>query len=246
MTRRPRNQPGEPLVRLATWLLATSVAVLVACTPAPIVAPPGEAPELPLRAPDGAERYTVTAHGTSVYARVFRGGRLEKLGHNHVVLFHEVRGDVFVGATAADSLFDLLITTASAEVDPPSLRQRQDGTFQTAVSDDARSRTRDNMLGPDQLDAAAHPYIKLSSTAINGSLARPRVTLDLSLRGVTRRTIVPVSVEISDDGRLVAEGELEVMQSDFGIEPFSTLGGALKVKDRVELVFTITAVRRGG
>ncbi len=102
------------------------------------------------------------------------------------------------------------------------------------------------MLGADQLDAAGHPYIKLSSTAIEGSLARPRVRMDLTLRGVTRRRTVPVSVDISDDGRLVAEGELEVMQSDFGIEPFSTMGGALKVKDRVELVFTVTATRRHG
>lgn len=244
MTRRRRSHSGGPLVRPAAWLLATGLATLVACAPAPVVAPPGEAPDLPLRAPDGAERYSIAAEGTSVYARVFRGGRLEKLGHNHVVLFHDVRGDVFVGETAASSLFDMLITTASAEVDPPELRERQGGAFQTDISDNARSRTRDNMLGADQLDAAGHPYIMLSSIAIEGSLARPHVTLDLTLRGVTRRRTAPVSVDISDDGRLVAEGELEVMQSDFGIEPFSTLGGALKVKDRVELAFTITAVKR--
>lgn len=245
MTRRPREPSSGLLIRPATWLLAIGLATLAACAPAPVVAPPDATPDLPLRTPAGAERYTITAQGTSVYARVFRGGRLEKLGHNHVVLFHEVRGDVFVGDTAADSLFDLLITTASAEVDPSALRRRQGKAFQTDISDNARSRTRENMLGPDQLDAAGHPYIKLSSTAIEGSLARPRVTLDLTLRGATRRRTVPVSVDVSNDGRLVAEGELDVLQSDFGIEPFSTLGGALEVKDRVELAFTITAVRQG-
>jgi len=230
-------------VARAAGLLA--LAALAACAPAPLVAPPDEAPALPLRTLDGAARYQIKAAQSTVYARVFRGGRLEKLGHNHVVLFRDVRGDVFLGDTPRESLFDLVIATPSAAVDPPAIRQRQGSAFETEITDDARVRTRDNMLGEAQLDAAGHPYIQVSSTSLAGSFERPRVTVDLTIRGVTRSKTVPVSLELDEGGRLGVEGELALEQTEFGIEPFSTLGGALKVEDRVELVFSIAAVKRG-
>ena len=50
---------------------------------------------------------------------------------------------------------------------------------------------------------------------------------------------LPVEVEVCKELGIHSKEEIE----DFGIEPFSVLGGALAVQDRIELSFTIRAAR---
>lgn len=240
----PRPDPrlaGVPLPPARALALLLAVA-LAACAPAPVLDRPGDEPPLPGRTVAGAAHYRVAADDTQIYARVFRAGSMAKLGHNHVVLFPGARGDLYLAEEPGDSLFDLAVPVAGAEVDPPALRARQGREFQSEISDDARSRTRSNMLGEDMLDAAGHPYVVISSSGIEGSFDDLRVTFDITIRDATRRRTAPVSVRRDEDG-LRAEGRLELLQSDFGIEPFEVLGGALRVEDRVELVFTVAAER---
>jgi hypothetical protein len=53
---------------------------------------------------------------------------------------------------------------------------------------------------------------------------------------------VPVTMQREDDERqFVARGRFSVNQSEWGITPFSILGGALQVRDRVDIRFTIEA-----
>jgi len=227
------------------WNAALALLVALAvpgCAPAPVVDQPSAGPELPLRSPAGAARYRVIDKDSLIYARVFRGGSMAKLGHNHVVAFGGVRGDVYVAGKAAGSLVDLVVPVSGAVVDPPELRGSQGKAFDTTISDQARDKTRRNMLGGKLLDAALHPYIVISSKAIEGGFQGPRVSLDITIGETTRAYTLPVSLR-RDEGTLTASGRLELLQSDFGIEPYQVLGGALKVKDRVELVFEITAVR---
>lgn len=235
-----RREPPVLISRL--WVLW--VLLLTACAPLPLEKLPLEQPSLPIRTVEGAAHYQVVDDGTRVYARVFRAGSLATLGHNHVVAFHDVRGDVFLAAEVGDSLFDLVVSPARAVVDPADLRANQGSDFQTDISETARTRTRRNMLGEKVLDVERHPYVVVSSSAIEGSFADPSVTLDVTLKGVARQVTIPVSLERSGD-RLVAEGRFELLQSDFGIEPFSVLGGALQVEDRVEVVFSVAAEKAG-
>ncbi len=67
-----------------------------------------------------------------------------------------------------------------------------------------------------------------------------RLSGDLMLHGVTRRITIPVTVRL-EGGRLQASGKYTLRQSDFGIRPYSTAGGAIKVKDEVVLNFRIVA-----
>lgn len=224
----------------AVGLSACCVAWLAACSPAVLTEAPDAAAPLPDRSVEGTARYEVVQEDTRVYARVFRTGRLEKLGHNHVVVFNDVRGYVSLGDDPGDSLFDLAVSSARVSVDPPELRRRQGAEFQTEISEQARERTRRNMLDEGILDASAYPYVMISSSSIEGSFDNPRVTMAVTIKGVTRPVTVPVSLD-RDGDRLVAAGRFDLLQSDFGIEPFAALGGALKVKDRIEMVFTIGA-----
>jgi len=231
------------VIRALALVVELAVALaLAACVPAPGTEAPAPRPELPLRTVEGAAHYRVVDKETRVYARVFRGGAMAKLGHNHVVAFPGVRGDMYLAAAPRDSVFDLVVGVADAVVDPPDLRRSQERSFQTEISNQDRSRTRRNMLSAQVLDAARHPYVVISSAAIEGPFEEPRVTVDLTIRGTTRRFTLPVSVR-RGKGMLTAKGRLGIVQSDFGIEPYEVLGGALRVKDRVELVFEVTAQR---
>lgn len=225
-----------------TLLTGLCLAALTACVPAPVVEGPVETPEVPARTVEGATRYRVDPDETEVYARVFRGGRLSRLGHNHVVLFNDVRGDVYLAEALAESVFDFTVSPVDATVDPPDLRQAQGEDFQTRVSDSAREGTRQNMLGSEVLHAEGHPRVTIRSTDVQGSRGRPHVTFEISLKNAVREMTIPVELEV-DNGRLVATGRFAILQSDFGIEPYAVLGGALKVEDRVEIVFTIVAMK---
>jgi hypothetical protein len=46
-----------------------------------------------------------------------------------------------------------------------------------------------------------------------------------------------------DAGSIVARGAFRVLQSDFGITPFSIGGGAIAVADAVDVSFEIRAAR---
>jgi hypothetical protein len=53
---------------------------------------------------------------------------------------------------------------------------------------------------------------------------------------------MPVEVRLSAD-RLTANGRATVRQTDFGIRPVTALAGTVKVKDEVDIVFSIVARR---
>jgi hypothetical protein len=54
---------------------------------------------------------------------------------------------------------------------------------------------------------------------------------------------VPVVAAVNGD-RLTASGEFEILQTDFGIKPFSVALGALEVKDRLLVRFKLVASQR--
>ena len=63
----------------------------------------------------------------------------------------------------------------------------------------------------------------------------------LTIRDVTRPVSVPVHVQLADRS-LTANGRFSVKQTEFGIKPIS-VGGAVAVKDSLDIAFTIAAQR---
>ena len=64
----------------------------------------------------------------------------------------------------------------------------------------------------------------------------------LTLHGETRTTRVPLRIETTPDDMIVS-GSLTLRQTDFGIVPLSVLGGAIQVKDGIDLHFRLHATR---
>jgi polyisoprenoid-binding protein YceI len=102
-----------------------------------------------------------------------------------------------------------------------------------------------NILHNVVLESGKFPTIKFASisvTDVQGSNEGRTFTLngDLTIREVTRRVAIPVSVTIKDQ-ELRATGEGRFKQSEFGIKPYVGALGAIKIADEVKVNFIIVA-----
>jgi hypothetical protein len=226
-----------PRLRILAALAMT--ALLAACAPQP-TAPerqiPGAAPsEFPQSFYDqaaarGEPVYRVDPRQSVVTIVVRRGGSLARLGHDHVVAAHNVAGYVAPQTGRAD----LYVALDGLAVDEPDLRK--EAGFDTQPTESDIAGTRANMLDK-VLETQKFPY-----ALINIGLSRGQLAVTITLHGTTRTLQVPATLAVSD-ARVGATGRLAINQTDFGITPFSILGGAVAVQDRLELSFDVRADR---
>ncbi|WP_255206160.1 YceI family protein [Janthinobacterium sp. BJB401] len=213
-------------------------AVLAACTPLPPAPAPASTPATPAAMPKpawqrpGVQLLHIAPEESLLTITVRRGGALARLGHDHVVASRSLHGVVAPALGRAQFRFRL----DAMSVDEASLRQAAGLT--TAPSADAIAGTRHNMLVR-VLEAERYPWVSIDARRTGD---KEVFEADITLHGVTRTLRLPVRVEQTADGRrLQASGSLLLKQSDFGIVPFSVLGGAMAVQDQMELAFRITA-----
>ncbi len=102
------------------------------------------------------------------------------------------------------------------------------------LSEATRDSVRKNMLSTEQLHSEDHPTMAFTSTHCTAS----SVVGDLTIRGVTRRIEMPAQLSATD-GRLSLTGQVSILATDFGFEPFSAMMGALKNQDEMRLSVTL-------
>jgi polyisoprenoid-binding protein YceI len=188
----------------------------------------------------GEAVYEVDTAGSSVVALVRRDGPLARFGHDHAIAVPDIRGYVLWSpSVAADSCADLAVDVSRLDVDPPEARQ----AFELDTTPDQRAvdGTRHNLL-EHILVASRWPTIGLRIGHAGGAPPEVRLAVELELNGVSRRISVPAQVDVTPE-RLSAEGRFELRPSEWGIPPFSVLGGGLRVADRVEVHFRLEASR---
>jgi polyisoprenoid-binding protein YceI len=163
-----------------------------------------------------AAKSTMTVH-------VYKAGLLSVFGHDHEIAAPIARGAVDV----AGHTVELHANAAALRVRDPD------------VSDKDRNEIQTNMLGSDVLDVENHKEIGFRSTGVTAAGAGAwKVTGDLTLRGKTR----PVSMEVREkDGHYMGACRFKI--TDFGITPFKAAGGAVRVKDEVQIEFDIQLAR---
>jgi polyisoprenoid-binding protein YceI len=210
--------------------------------PAPEPAP-APAAAAPAEVPAGARAYDVDADASEVTLRVYRAGPLARLGHNHVITSTGESGVAWVAAGPGQSGFVVRVPVAGLVVDDPAARAAAGTDFPGEVPADAREGTRRNMLRPEVLDGDRYPEIVVRADALGGTWEQPSAEARVTLRSETRSLPVPLSVEMQGNA-LVARGSFRILQSEFGIKPFSVAGGAIQVADEVEVAFEIRATAR--
>ena len=167
---------------------------------------------------------------------VRRGGTLARLGHDHVVASHALQGYVQPEQGQAD----LYVALDQLTVDEPALRAQAGFDTQPSAADIAA--TRANMLGK-VLQTSQFPLARVQVRTPPNASGEVMLALVLTLRGVTRSFSVPARIKDERDGLHIA-GELSFDQSSFGIAPFSILGGAIQVQDKLDLRFEVQASER--
>lgn len=226
-------------------LLLVCVALLGGCGPRRAELPATAGPAVQARpaplVPAGAQVYRVDPDGSIVTLRVYRAGRLAALGHNHVITSTTEAGTAWSTGELEGSGFEVRVPVAGLMVDDPAARAAAGADFPGEVSEAAREGTRGNMLRAEVLDGEHFPEIVVSGDALGGSWAQPVVAARVTLRDTTRTIEIPLAIERAAHA-LTARGSFRVLQSDFGITPFSVGGGAIAVADAVDVAFEIRAV----
>jgi polyisoprenoid-binding protein YceI len=224
-------------VRLLPLLL---LALLAACRTSPSTQ--GTTNAAASAAPEGAQQWSIDPAASHIWLQLRADGALARLGHTHVIVAQQLQGRVWLRAPLEQSRVELDIPAAALLVDDPGERTRAGAGFSEPLDDDARSGTREHMLGERQLDAAHYPVISLRSHSIRQQGASITIEFQVQLRDHQSLLSVPLQWQQSG-GELRATGNVEFNQTDLGLEPYSALLGALRVADRIAARFEIVARR---
>ncbi|HZC72343.1 MAG TPA: YceI family protein [Jatrophihabitans sp.] len=165
----------------------------------------------------------------------YRTGLGARAGHDLVIEVGSWQGSARIGSDATDSS-----VTVSVEADSFVVQEGRGGLkpFTGADRDEIRRTIRKI------LDTADHPEITFRSTAISGAPDDLNVVGELMIRAAAVPVTVTGSLEESADGpRLRATAQ--VVQSAWGIRPYTAFLGALKLRDAVDIEIEATLAPAG-
>jgi hypothetical protein len=181
--------------------------------------------------------YKIDSRASKVVVRVRRGGLMAKLGHDHIVASQQLQGFIYLDQTLGRCRADFFAPLATMEVDNLELRAAAGMDTQPTAADIIA--TGQNMLK--SLEVGDFPFAQLHSRDCGNALVDLLVQIDFSLHGVKRSQLLSVNVDQTKTSELLISGEFSVLQSDYGIQPFSIMNGLIRVEDRLDIAFDLIA-----
>ena len=183
------------------------------------------------------ERFAIDPATSTITLQAGKSGLFSFAGHDH-----EIVAPVSDGEIALDRL-DISRSRISIRFDAKSLKVTGRGEPAGDVAE-----VQQVMLSDRVLDVQKYPVISFTSrtmsvTKRSGDRITVQVAGDLALHGVTRPLTLPVDVQLAAD-QIRADGKAVVRQTEFGIEPVKAGGGTVRVKNDVEVSFSVVARRR--
>jgi polyisoprenoid-binding protein YceI len=178
-------------------------------------------------------RYKLDAGRSQFMVRAFSGGLLWFKGHDHFIKVRDFTGE-------AELTLDAL--------NPASLqmRIRADSLEETrAVFTEQQKQIINRELREIVLETAKYPEIVFKSTDVTGRLLaggeyQVKLGGDLSLHGVTRHIVIPVTVTLSGSD-LRARGEFTINRGDYNVQATSAVHGLVRVRGKLKFTFDIVA-----
>lgn len=155
--------------------------------------------------------------------RTGRAGAAAKAGHDLVIGVTSWRATLVVGEDPAE-------TSVELTADSSSLRVIEGSGGMKALSDDDKANI-EKTINDEVLEGKE---IGFRSSRVQPAAGGDRIGVEGELTIGNESGPVAFDLAIGDDGALA--GSAVVKQSDWGIEPYSTLFGALKVSEEVEVV----------
>jgi polyisoprenoid-binding protein YceI len=176
--------------------------------------------------------YRLEPESSRFTVQAFAVGLLSFMGHSPTFTVRDFTGTVgFEDDLIAKLRLELVVRAGSLRVV---------GEVGQSDRDEIETRMQRGVL-----DVAGYPEIAFRGSAAEThreESGRYRVRLDgeLSLRGVTRAHPLDAELLMFSDG-LRLRGETRLRMSEYGIEPVTALGGAIRLKDDLRLVFDLIA-----
>jgi len=177
--------------------------------------------------------YSVATNESTFTIFVGKSGALSGLGHEHIVAVKSFSGEAHIPSNALNrALFSL-------EIEAGSLFVTDEG-----ITDKERMEIERTMKSK-VLEVSHFPKISFQSVSItdikpttNGETAL--LNGHLTLHGVTNQVRVPAAITVTPE-QLHVSGDVTIKQTDFGIKPYSTAGGAVKVRNELKISFSVIA-----
>ena len=175
-------------------------------------------------------RYKLGPEDGTVLVRTGREGAAAKMGHDLTLLATRWTATVSVDAE------DPARSRITAVVEAASLVVREARGGPVGLTELQREEIENN-IRTKVLRSDRHPTITFRSTAVEGDGRRASATGRLTIGRRTRPATLSLRARRSQLPRISAT--TSIVQTEFGIEPYSALLGALRVKDEVEVVVDV-------
>ena len=166
--------------------------------------------------------HTFGPENGTLAVRTGRTGAAAKAGHDLLIHVTAWRATLEVGEDPAQ-------TSIVLDADATSLRVREGTGGMQALGDDDKASI-EQTIDDDVLKGQG---IEFRSTAVQTAADGSRLSVQGELTLVGKACPIAFDLAVGADGRL--SGRAVVKQTDWGITPYSTLFGALKVADEVEV-----------
>ena len=260
---RPTVQSGEGArasKRCALLHRALQLSLLILAGAGHLPAGAQATSDSPSAAEASADELRVTDTLIAVVTR--KAGVGARLAHDHLIVAIDPRVALrFDPQTPLAAQFDLDFAVQDLTVDPAELqkiwgeRLLELGVLDEPygkLSEKNRGKIRRAMLGEEQLHAEAHPQIRARLGAVRAQASERgsqlfdyELDLTLEVRGaeVTQPTVARWWVDEVDEGRHHFEAVGSFRFSDFGIEPYSALLGAVRNDDTFYVFLRLSATR---
>ncbi|HEY8200136.1 MAG TPA: YceI family protein [Actinomycetota bacterium] len=165
--------------------------------------------------------YTLGPQNGRLTVKTHREGFAKKVGHDLIIDVGQWSANVSVGEDPSDTTI-----TASAQVG--SLNPVEGIGGVKPLSDGDKSDIRKNITQK----ILTSPEITFKSSSVKVAENSATVSGDLTILGRSQ----PVDIQLTESGGKV-RGNFSVVQTKWGIKPFTAMMGALKVADRVDVEF---------
>lgn len=187
----------------------------------------------------GQRVYRLDGAASRLDVVVRRDGPLARFGHDHVVTVQGLEGFLLVDDAGPASRADLRFRLEDLDIDSPEGRAR----YQLDTEPDPRAvqGTRDNLM-EHVLDAGQWPLVIIRLEDFSHQQKHYSASVTIEIDGERSTSRQPFQL-VASDSAVAIEGSLVIRLTDLGLEPFSALGGGLRVADPLEVHIRLEGAR---
>ncbi len=177
--------------------------------------------------------YRLGPEAGQLLVKTSRTGLGAKAGHDLTIEVTRWRG------TAVIDPVDPASCSVEVEADVESFEVRQGSGGVRPLTNADRAEIK-KTIREKILHTQRYPTIGFRSTRVGGSAGSFTIDGDLTIRGVTQPVVL--AGQLTDGG---ARGMATIVQSRWGIRPYSAFLGALRLKDEIDVLFDVVLTPNG-